>query len=51
MYNIIKQADKGDGADITTIMNEHADAEHLIQKLKEVGDIFEPQPGKLKVLE
>ena len=53
MWDTIKKNDDGQGADMNKVMQEYAedDGEELVQKLKERGDIFEAQPGKLKVLE
>ncbi len=47
---IIKEADKGDGADFQTVIEQGAE-EKIIQQLLTEGEIFEISPGKLKVLE
>ena len=53
MYALIKRIDKGQGAELSAVLAEYnqPDGEGVLQQLKEKGDIFEPQPGRLKVLE
>ena len=52
IYSMIKKLDSGDGAMIEDVIkNFGEDAEKIIQKLIENGDIFEIRPGKIKVLE
>lgn len=53
IYNLIKEMDEGDGADIEDVIKEskNAAAEKLITNLLKDGEIFEISPGKLKVLE
>lgn len=53
LFNLIKELDKGEGIDIEEIIKEsnNSEAEVLIKKLLEKGEIFEVGPGKLKVLE
>ena len=53
VYIIIKKLDDGDGAAIEDVMKEsnNPDAEKIISRLLENGDVFEIKPGKLKVLE
>lgn len=53
IYIIIKKLDDGDGAAIEDVMKEsnNPDAEKIISRLLENGDVFEIKPGKLKVLE
>lgn len=52
VFNLIKQLDTGDGADYENIvkMAKHDSAENIIKGLIEDGEIFEPRPGKLKIL-
>lgn len=52
IVRLIKEHDKGDGADIDIIINASKlpNAEELIDRLLLSGDIFELRPGKLKVL-
>lgn len=53
VFELIKELDKGDGADFEAVMNK-ADThnpEKIIRQLLEQGEIFELRPGKLKVLE
>lgn len=48
----IKELDRGDGADVESIVNYFGvDSEKIINSLLEQGDIFETKPGKIKVLE
>jgi uncharacterized protein len=51
--DLIKKIDSGDGAAFDDILNSanDKDAEKIINRLLENGDIFEVRPGKLKVLE
>lgn len=53
IYLLIKSLDKGDGAPVDDVANSsnNAEAENIINKLLENGDVFEIKPGRLKVLE
>ena len=53
IYSLIKKLDNGDGASFDDIIKGSGsiDAEKILNKLLENGDIFEIKPGKLKVLE
>lgn len=53
IYTLIKKFDTGDGADIDEIIKNSGldDAESMINRLLENGDIFEIKPGRVKVLE
>jgi len=53
IYLLIKKLDDGDGASIEDVIKEsnNPDAEKIISRLLENGDVFEIKPGKLKVLE
>lgn len=53
VYLLIKNLDKGDGAPIDDVVNNSnsAEAEAIINKLLEKGDVFEVNPGRLKILE
>ena len=53
IYLLIKKLDDGDGAAIEDVIKEsnNPDAEKIISRLLENGDVFEIKPGKLKVLE
>jgi RPA family protein len=54
IISMIKEFDKGDGADIQAIIDknkENKQTENIINSLLLRGDIFEIKPGKLKVLE
>ncbi len=53
IYLLIKDLDKGDGASVDEIISKsrNADAEIVINKLMEDGDVFEIKPGRIKVLE
>lgn len=53
IYSIIRKLDKGDGISIDDVIKScnHSEAESIINKLLESGDIFEIKPGRLKVLE
>lgn len=52
MANLIKEMDKGNGVPIEEIIekSKEANTEELINKMMERGDIFQNQPGKVKVL-
>ncbi len=51
IYNLIKEIDRGHGADYETILEKKGKAAYLIiEKLLKEGEIFEIAPGKLKVL-
>ncbi|MBN1386457.1 hypothetical protein JW968_05800 [Candidatus Woesearchaeota archaeon] len=47
----IRSLDQGDGVAYERIMQKHENTEELLQRLLENGEIFEIQPGKVKVLE
>lgn len=47
---IIRKLDNGEGANFEDVINELKD-EQLVAELLKQGEIFEPKPGKLKVLE
>jgi RPA family protein len=53
IYSLIRKLDKGDGADIDTVIKDAnmPDAEKIIINLLEKGEIFEIRKGKIKVLE
>ena len=53
IFNLIKELDKGEGIDTMEILNNinDKDAEKIINKLLENGEIFETKPGRLRVLE
>ena len=53
VYILIKRLDSGEGASIEEVISEskNPDAEKIIGRLLENGDVFEIRPGKLKVLE
>jgi len=53
VYDIIKKLDKGDGAPTEEVIksSDSPDAEKRIENLLKDGEIFEPSPGRLKVLE
>ena len=53
VYILIKKLDNGDGVSIEDVMKESSNpnAEKIINRLLENGDVFEIKPGKLKVLE
>ena len=53
LYSLIKNLDNGEGAAIEEIIKNAGteDAEDIINKLLENGDIFEIKPGRVKVLE
>lgn len=53
IYLLIKKMDAGDGVAIDDVIknSNNSEAERIIYKLLENGDIFEIKPGKLKVLE
>lgn len=53
IINLIKDMDKGDGVFIEDILAKFntPDSEKIINSLMEQGEIFEVQPGKIKVLE
>ena len=50
---MIKKLDEGDGVLIDDVIKSSkiGDAEEIINRLLENGDIFEIKPGKLKILE
>ncbi|MBU0614693.1 MAG: hypothetical protein KJ601_01235 [Nanoarchaeota archaeon] len=51
VYNLIKELDKGQGADVQELVNKNPNAEKVVVSLLEKGEIFEVKPGKVKVLE
>ena len=53
IFNLIKDVDRGEGADTQEIITKSNidEAESIIKKLLEHGEVFEIKPGKLKVLE
>ncbi|MBI4452994.1 hypothetical protein HY637_06200 [Candidatus Woesearchaeota archaeon] len=53
VYMLIKNLDKGEGVEFGDVIknSQNLDAEHMINKLLESGDVFEVKPGRLKVLE
>jgi len=53
LINTIRDLDQGPGADFEEVIkkSEVKDAEKMIMRLLEEGDVFEIKPGKLKVLE
>lgn len=53
IYLLIKKLDNGDGVPIEVVINNsnRNNAEELINKLLENGDVFEIKPGRVKVLE
>ena len=53
IFNFIKKSDRGEGVDMAEILDniDNRDAEKMINKLLENGEIFEITPGKFKVLE
>ncbi len=53
VYLLIKNLDKGEGVDFDEVVRSsgNSNAESIITKLLENGDVFEIKPGKLKVLE
>jgi len=52
LLQLIKELDKGDGAHIEDIIEKSTvdDPEKILEKMLENGDIFQNQPGKVKVL-
>ena len=53
VFNLIKKMDKGEGVDVEELVNsvEGNDAEKIVKRLLENGEVFEVKSGKLKVLE
>lgn len=53
IYKLIKELDKGDGAefDVIIIKSNIKEAENIIDNLLKEGEIFQNKPGRLKVLE
>jgi hypothetical protein len=53
IYQLIKELDKGEGADIDELVKESGlhNAEEIIRDLLKEGEIFEIRGGRLKVLE
>lgn len=53
IFNLIKEADDGNGVDIEDIIKKsnNSEAEKIIRGLLEEGEIFELNPGRIKVLE
>ncbi len=52
-YSLIKKLDDGNGAPAEDVVNalHHTEAENVLNKMLENGDVFEVKPGRLKVLE
>lgn len=52
LLQLIKELDKGDGALIEDVLEKSMvnDPERILEKMLEKGDIFQNQPGKVKVL-
>lgn len=50
-YELIKKLDNGEGVAIEDLIGHDGDAEKIVSRLLEHGDIFEIKPGRLKVLE
>ncbi|MCW1297950.1 MAG: OB-fold nucleic acid binding domain-containing protein [Candidatus Parvarchaeota archaeon] len=54
VLNIIRSLDKGEGVDIKEILNEISDkikCQEILRELLEESEIYEPKPGKFKILE
>lgn len=53
IYSLIKKLDNGDGVSIDEVIKSlnNSEAEKMIKKMLESGDIFEIRNGKVKVLE
>ena len=52
IYGLIRALDKGDGAPIEDVIGKSSgNAESIVNRLLESGDVFEVKPGRLKVLE
>ena len=53
IFQLIKSTDSGEGADTEEVISKSnlENAEQLVKKLLEEGEIFEVKPGKLKILE
>lgn len=53
IFNLIKELDLGDGADIEEVISKsnNVDCEKIITGLLHEGEIFEVKPGRVKVLE
>jgi RPA family protein len=53
IFTIIRQIDKGDGADFNEIAQRlnSIDAEKMINNMIKIGELFEIKPGKIKILE
>ena len=53
IYSLIKRLDNGDGVSIDDVIKSlnNSEAENMIKKMLESGDIFEIKSGKVKVLE
>jgi len=52
VLEIIKELDKGEGADIDEVISkmEEKNAEEIIKSMLREGDIFQVKPGKIKIL-
>ena len=53
IFDLIKEIDMGEGADTQEVITKSDidEAEDIINRLLEQGEVFEIKPGKLKVLE
>src|SRR3989344_3598670 len=51
VYEAIKALDSGEGAAIDEVIQKSGEAEEIINRLLNRGDIFEIKPGKIKILE
>lgn len=51
IFKTIREADKGDGADIQEVISKSGGSEAMIRNLLKEGEIFEIRPGRLKILE
>ena len=53
IYQLIKKLDRGEGVSIEDLVNNHKnyDVEKIVDRLLQNGDVFEINPGRIKVLE
>lgn len=53
IYSLIKNLDVGNGASVDEVIknSNNGDAENIILRMVESGDVFEVSPGRVKVLE
>jgi len=51
LRELIHELDDGDGADYKKVAEKEFVTEELIQNLLDLGDAYEPQPGKIKLLD